>query len=398
MADIKNYLKEKEKREQIQNNYKQKIKKHKLTSIYRVLLVVAVLAAAAVLIYMQYQRHIYTGYDIVASVEREKAEGAVDIRLKHSVLTYSKDGAHCTNPKGVVTWNQTYEIQEAQIATCRDMVAIGNYNGRKIYLGNTEGKVGEISTTMPIRDLTVSATGYVTAVLADEDVTWINTYNAEGKNIYEGETHMDNSGYPSALSLSPNGELLAVSYVYIDAGTIKTNVAFYNFGPVGKNQNDYMVGVHTYHDMLVPMLQFMDDETLFAVGDSRLMFFKGAQKPVSAREYLLDQEVQSVFYNEEYVGLVFMSDDSDAKYRMKVYNVDAEEIGDFYFNVDYSDIFFYQDTFTVYNETDCLIMTLSGVEKYNGHFSKTVDLMIPTSGAYRYLLVTDGSIDTIQLR
>lgn len=398
MTDIKNYLREKEKREQKQGNYKDKIKKHRLTSMYRILLMVAVLIAVAVLVYVQYERHIYTDYDIVSTVSREKASDAIDIALEESVVTYSKDGVHCTDAKGNVTWNQTYEIQDVRIATCKDMVAIGNYNGRSIYLGNTTEQLGEITTNMPIRDLTVSETGTVTAVLADTDVTWIKTYNSKGENTYSGMAYMKNSGYPGAVSLSPNGELLAVSYVYIDAGTLKTNVTFYNFGEVGENQNDHLVSAHTYHDLLVPMVQFMDNETMFAVGDNRLMFYKGAQKPVSAKECLLDQEVQSVFWNEEYVGLVFLSEDAKAKYRMDVYNVETELVGSYYFDIDYNDIFFEQDMFTVYNETECLIMTFSGVEKYNGHFSKTVDLMIPTGSAYKYLLVTDSSLDTIQLR
>ena len=110
MADIKNYLKEKEKREQNQSNYKQKIKKHKLTTLYRVVLVVAVLIAMLGLVYVQYVRHVYTGYDILNSVLRQKASDAIDIRLDDSIITYSKDGAHCTDSKGNVMWNQTYEI------------------------------------------------------------------------------------------------------------------------------------------------------------------------------------------------------------------------------------------------------------------------------------------------
>ena len=45
-ADIKNYLKEKEKRQKNQDDYKKKIRKHKLTIVYRVLLAAAALGAA----------------------------------------------------------------------------------------------------------------------------------------------------------------------------------------------------------------------------------------------------------------------------------------------------------------------------------------------------------------
>ena len=51
-----------------------------------------------------------------------------------------------------------------------------------------------------------------------------------------------------------------------------------------------------------------------------------------------------------------------------------------------------------YNETECMVMTMDNIEKFRGEFSKTVRLMLPAGGPYKYLLVTDSSIDTIQLK
>ena len=209
---------------------------------------------------------------------------------------------------------------------------------------------------------------------------------------------MDGAGYPGAISLSPSGELLCIAYVYVDAGVLKTNVAFYNFGSVGENYNDHIVSSWSYTDLVVPMVQFMNGSTAFAVGDSRLMIYTGSQKPVSAMEHLFDEEVQSVFYSEDYIGLVFRSDDSNYRYRLDVWNSLGEKVGNYYFNIEYTDLFFGRDNFVAYNETECLIMTLDEIEKYHGTFSKTVRLMLSGASAYRYVLVTDNSIDTIQLR
>lgn len=398
MADIKSYIKEKEKREKNQSDYRDKIHKHRMSTLYRILLVVIALGAAIALILLQYKRHIYTGYDIVSSVERNTVSDATDIRLQDSILTYSKDGAHCTDVKGNVKWNQTYEIQNIEIDVSQNVVAIGSYNGREIYVSDTASQLGTITTTMPIRDIAVSATGYVTAVLADTNVTWINTYSPDGEMAYSASTTMSNSGYPGAIDLSPNGELLAVAYVYVDAGTLKTNVSFYNFGPVGDNQNDYFVGVYTYTDLLVPDIRFLDNDTIAAIGDSRLMIYKGRQKPVLEAEHLFDREIQSVFSDSGYVGLVFMADDSEYKYCMNVYDTTAQKVGSYYFDIDYTDIFFEKNNFTIYNETECVIMTYDNVVKYNGTFSKAVNVMIPTGTAYKYLLITNDSIDTIQMK
>ncbi len=398
MADIKSYLREKEKREQNQLNYKEKIRKHKLAAVYRILLVAVALGALTGLVIIQYKKHIYSDYETVSTIVRESSEASRDIRLGNGILTYSNDGAHCTNLKGEVVWNRTYNIQDIKVATCQNYAAIGDYNGRSIYVQNSESQIGEITTTMPIRDIAVSATGFVTAVLADTDVTWINTYSPDGEMKYSGQAHMYESGYPAAISLSPNGELLAVSYLYVDAGVLKTNIAFYNFGAVGENQSDHIVSVYSYSDMIVPYVRFMNDDTAFAVGDTRLTIYKGNQKPVETAGHLYDSEIQAVYYNERYIGIVFLSEQAEFTYRMDVYDANGQKVGSYYFDLNYTDIFFGKDYFAAYNETECMIMTFDGVEKFSGEFHKTVDLMLPTATAYKYALVTDNSIDIIQLK
>ena len=397
MADIRSYMKEKEKREKKQSGYKQKIIRHKLTAVYRVLLVVAVFAAVLVLAYVQYKRHIYTTYDIITSVSREDAGSSKDIRLGNSILTYSKDGAHCMDLKGNVTWNQTYQIQDVRLAVCNSTVAIGDYNGRNIYVESADKQLHEITTTMPIRDIAVSASGEVTAILADTDVAWINTYDTSGELSYTGQARMDDSGYPVAISLSPGGELLCVSYIYVDAGVLKTNIVFYNFGPVGANNSDLIVSAYTYTDMLIPYVQFLNDSTAFSVGDNRLTIYSGNQKPTEKAQYHFEEEVQAVYYGGGYIGLVFRADDG-APYRLDVYNAAADKVGSYPVDIEYTDIQFTEDSFLAYNETECRIKTFDGIEKFNGTFTKPVRLMLPAVGAYKYLLVTEESIDTIQLR
>ncbi len=397
MADIRSFRKERKKREQKQTGYKEKILKHKLAAVYRILLTAAGIAALIGLIVIQYKRHVYTDYDIVSSVLRESVGNASDIRLGNSILTYSRDGAHCTDAKGQVTWNQTYQIQDVRMAVSGDTVAIGDYNGRSIYVQNAREQLGVITTTMPLLNLAVSSGGKVTAVLKDTDKAWIQTYGFDGELLYYGEVHMSNTGYPAAISLSPSGELLCVSYLYVDAGVLKTDLAFYNLGDVGENYHDHLVSSSSCTD-LIPYVQFMNDNTLFAVGDGCLRIFSGSHQPQLLAGHMYEEEVQSVFYNEEYVGLMFRSEDGNYLYRLDVYNTAAKKVGSYYFAIEYTDLFFDQDNIVAYNETECVIQTLGGMEKFNGVFSKPVRLMLPGSSAYRYILVTDGTIDTVQLK
>ena len=398
MADVKNFLNEKEKRNQNQRDYQEKIRRHRLVNVSRVALIAVIIIVLVILVIIQRRNHIYSDYDIVNSVQREKASGATDLAMKDAVLTYSRDGAHCTDIKGNITWNQTYEMQDVKLDICRDVVAIGNYNGREIYVQSTGKILGKITTNLPIKNLAVAQNGNVTAILEDTDTTWINTYSPDGTAIYNGQTHMHNSGYPCAVSLSPNGELLGVSFLFVEAGVLKTNVAFYNFGAVGENKSDHLVSTFSYSDLIVPEIHFMDNSTAFAVGDSRLMIYAGGQKPVSVKECLLEREILSVFYSERYIGLVFGADNVDNQYMIEVYNASGERVNKTYFDLDYRNIFFEQDGFVVYNERECEVYSMKGKQKYKGNFSKSLNLMLPTSAAYRYIVVTDNSIDTVQLK
>ena len=93
----------------------------------------------------------------------------------------------------------------------------------------------------------------------------MNTYDPDGRNVYEGQFHMSQSGYPCAISLSPNGELLAVSFIFVEEGNVVSNVAFYNYGPVADNQSDQLVSTYTYRDMLIPEIHFLSNSAASVV-------------------------------------------------------------------------------------------------------------------------------------
>ncbi len=379
-------------------DYKDKIRRHRLNGALISILIILTLSIFGVLFFVQYNNHIYTSYDIMATTERPSVQDARDVRLGSTVLTYSKDGAHCTDVKGNVLWNQTYEIQDILLDVCQNVAAIASYNGRDVYVVSSEKILGSFTTNLPIRSVSVSATGRVVVVMADTSAIHYNTYTAEGKLLFEGMATMSGSGYPMAVSLSPNGELMQISYIYLDAGVQKTHVAFYNFGPVGDNTTDSMVSVSEYKDVLIPYVRFMDNQTAFAVGDNMMMMYKGSQKPILLSQFMYDDKVKAVFYNEEYVGLVFYSETGTSLYKMKVYSADGKQVGTYEFDMEYTDVVFAKKSFIVYNDAECLVMTMDHEEKYRGTFHKSVRRMIPLKSAYKYLLVTNDSLDSIQLK
>lgn len=374
--------------------YKERLHQRRQRNLYRYVLVLLVCILVAFIIIQQFKNHIYTGYTIASSAQRTSTVGATDIRLGGSVLTYSKDGAHCTNKDGETLWNQTYEFQDIKLAKNDKVVAIGAYNGREIFVLDEHQQLGTITTTLPIRNIAVAENGNVTTILADTDATWIRSFKPDGTLLFYGQTHMSNSGYPIAVNMSPNGNLLAISYVYVDAGNMKTSIAFYNLGAVGDNYKDCLVSGFDYPDV-VPEVGFLSNSVAYAVGDGRLMLYQGSEQPSILGEYLFDKEIRAVYSGNGNVGLVFASDKSEYRYKLDVYNSSGLR-GNYYFNLEYTDLFFEKENIVIYNESECIIQTYDGREKFNGSFQESVKLMIPDSGFYHYVLVGNSTINKIQ--
>lgn len=400
MANVRDYLKKKKDRqdEQYRISYREKIRSHKFTIFYRTILVIILIAAIIAALYVQWKNKIYTQIAVLSSAEINITQNSSLLPFAGHLLTYSKDGAGCMDIKGNAVWNQTFEMQNPMVDICQNVVAIGDYNGRNIYVMDTAGVLGSITTNKPVRSFCVAANGVVAVVLDDNDTTWVYLYDAQGDELARIRTTMKESGYPVSVSISPNAQLVCISYLFVDSGQMKSSVAFYNFGEVGKNSSNNYVSGYDYANVIVPLTRFLDNKSLFAVSDDRIMFYGGAQKPVSTAESLIDGSVQSVYYGEEYVGLVFISTESSNRYRLDVYYKSGGLKQSIEFDIEYSDILFHEDQIIIYNESECHIYNSSGVEKYGGRFEQSVLVMIPQSAKYRYMIVTPDSIDTIELQ
>ncbi|MDE6739287.1 MAG: hypothetical protein K2K07_09350 [Lachnospiraceae bacterium] len=400
MTNVRDYLKKKKEREteKPRVSYRERIKSHKFTIFYRSVLVLVLIAAVIAALYIQWSNKIYTQAAEVSSVEINITQGSQLLPFAGYLLTYSKDGAGCMDIKGNAVWNQTFEMQNPIVDVCQNVVAIGDYNGRNLYVMNTSGVMGSITTNKPMRDFCVASNGVVAAVLDDTDTTWIYLYDSQGKELAYFRTTMKDSGYPVKVAISPSGELVCVSYLFVDSGQMKSSVAFYNFGAVGQNNTNNYVSGYDYLNTVVPFVRFLDNRSLFAVADNRVMLYGGAQKPVSVLENLIDDSVLSVYYGGEYVGLVFNSTEEGNRYRLDVYHKSGVLKQSINFNIEYSDIIFYEDQIIIYNEAECCIYNSNGMEKYSGRFNKTTLVLIPQNAAYRYMAVTPDSIDTIELQ
>ena len=378
-------------------HYSDKIVKYRLRKLYQGCLIAAVIAAVAAILWVGQRNRVYTDYTITETYAKNASANAKTIALGSYILTYSNDGASCFDSKGKPVWNETFEMQAPIMALCNSTVALGDYNGRKIYVMNTQGILGEVATNMPIRAIAVAESGVVAAVLDDSEVTWIYLYNSKGEAAIRFRTTMSQFGYPIDISLSPDHNLAMISFLAEDEGGIKSSVAFYNFGEVGQNEVDNYMSGYDY-PAVVPHVQFMTSGLAYALADDRLAFYEGAQKPVSKFEVLLSDEVRSVYNNEEYVALVTYDTTGSNKYRVDVYDSDGEKHLSKGFDLEYRNVVLKGENVYIYGETECGIYNFSGVEKFGGAMRESISLLIPGDSVDQFTLVGPESIHTVELK
>ena len=347
-------------------------------------------------IHRLYQNTTFSDYEILSKSMRQDSETSEYIAYNGHILKLSRDGAEAFEGNGKAIWNITYEMQSPRAATCGDFVAIADKQGTEIYVASSANDKGKISTKLPILDLCISKQGVVAAVLEDSGTSWIRLYSKSGEELASIKCSMAESGYPMDISLSPSGYLLGAAYTRVEGDTMRSSVAFYNFGDVGANESDHYMSGYDFPETLIPRIKFLNDSTAFAIGTDKMIIFSGDQKPEKKYEYTFDTRIKGVFYSEDRIVLVKESV-IDGGYSASVFNLSGEELLVIPFDLDYIDLQVSKDRIVIYSDTHMIIYDMKGTVKYDGSLDDSTLLISPTDNARRYILVNRESVKTIKL-
>ncbi len=378
-------------------NFDAEVRRHRMKIFLRIFIAAAVVMGILLLVRYYMDTKVYTGYEILSKNLRSDSDTAQYMTYNGHILKYSQDGAEAFDGTNTSIWNATYEMQTPRVATCGDYVAMGDEGGTEIIVMDPQGKQTSIRTKLPILNFTVAGQGVVAAVLEDESSARINLYDKEGNLLAGIKSTMARSGYPVDLSLSPSGTLLGVTYVRVSGSKVCSSVAFYNFGDVGRNEIDNYVSGYDYDETLIPRIRFLNNRSAVAVGDDRAIFFSGEQKPESLSENRAQGEIQSVFYGDEKVALVYRSEKGGSNYLVKLYDTRGRLRFQQEFDLQYTDIQLANDLVIIYNDSLCQIYSEKGMCKFDGLFEDSTLLMVPTDSVSKYVLVNRNMIQRIRL-
>ena len=378
------------------NDYNKKRSRHKRNAVKRTIITaVAVVAAiAAVGFYME--KRSYHNYKIVQSSEQEDVISTSYVEMDGDILRYSPDGVSLVSDKMNTLWSETYQMQNPMADVNGTRAVIADKDGTELEIYDKSGKTGSVTTSYSIIKARVSKSGMVAAILDGGDDTWINFYSTDGSLIAENQTKVDDPGYPLDVAVSDDGVVMMVTYQFVEGSDTTSYVAFYNFGDVGQNEDDRIVSGYKYEGVVVPQIQYLDNNQSVALKDNGFTLYQGSQIPKEVKTVEVDQEIVSTFFDNNMIGLVFKNDSKDKQYTMEVYTTDGKLKFQQDFNIPYTTIKLSGGNILMYNSSQMCVMNSRGVQKYVGSVDGTIKDFFKI-GWNRYLLVLDSGVDVIKL-
>ena len=381
------------------DEYKQKIREHRLKILKRTLVTALIVFAIIAGLFLFLALRHYEDFDVNSTVERSDTAATIFEEFQGNILKYSNDGAFYTDVSNELIWNQTFEMTKPMIDICEGYLVIYDKDGTQVFILNKEGLQGSIETTMPIQQVCVANQGTVAVLMNQQQTGYLKLYDKKGEELASGEIHGEKGGYPIALALSNDANKMAVSMLDINDGDIKTTIAFYNFGSVGQNEIDNCVGSYSYPDMVFPEIDFLSNDKMVAFGDGEVILFEGTQKPQVTNEIFLEKEVKSIFYNEFYFGIVTSNGDEAVTHHITVYNMNGKAVMEKDFAMEYEHIEFLENNeICVRNATSFDIYTIRGIYKCHYDFDQNLFRVLSGGTGRNYVFVLDGKTEKVQLK
>ena len=317
-------------------------------------------------------------------------------RFADGIVRYNRDGVTFLNKKNEELWMQPTQLQNPVIVVKDKAFAVADNGGNSILVFSEDGLTGEIETTLPVERISISDQGIVSVILRNENTPEIITYDAAGNILAEMQISPGNSGYPTALEISDDGNTLAVSYLSVSGTGMKSRLVYYNFGEAGQDRSDNIVFSEDYNDTVFGEIFFMGGGRSVAVADRGFQIIRGTDKPELDRRIPLEQEIQSVFHSDEYIGFILLNEQKSG-YELRLYNRIGEQMISRELPGKYSHAKIDGDEIFLYDGDQCCIVTATGIIKYQGDLAVEALEIFPAFGINRYYVMSVDELRVVYL-
>ena len=351
--------------EDVENDIRSKHRRRRLIVLFVIL--AAVIAVIALVLYftMSPWRSVKRSWTIDMPTSDLNSYEA----LGSGMVRYSRDGAAFYDRGGENVWTQSYEMASPVCAASDGWLVIVDSGGNDLCIFNASGCTGSAHTNYEITKACISENGYAAVISEYNDAAYIDYYASDGSPAgIEIKTVIDGEGYPLDMSLSPDGTILMVAYAYLDGGTLRSRVVFYNFSDAGEGTTQRIVGgFEQYEGSLAADVELLgpDDAVVFA--EDRVSFYSltNALSPELVNEIEPEGEIRSVAAGNGRAATVRDSE-TPGEYVVTIYSASGNVVREIETGLDYTRIRFEGSYLVLSDGETCEIYTSSGRLKYEG--------------------------------
>ncbi len=400
MANLEEYRKEKLKKEQSDNkkiDYDKKLRLHRIRvkAVLGILITIAVITIVVTTI-INITRS-YSDYGVVKTERRTDSGYAVYFDDSDGYVKCSRDGVSAYGFNNEMRWNKTYDISRISVDRCGSYFAVADTGNNYVYVFDNDGYISMINTVLPIVKISVSSKGHVAIILEDKEAVYIDMYDKDGNRIYTIKTTAASDGIPTDIGVSMDGRKLAVAFTSVKGADIKTSVVFYNFGEVGQNENERIVGGFDFYDnQLIGEVEFLNDNTVIAVSENIISFYTIKEYPKLIQNIDIEHKIEQIFYSDEKFAYIYTDDNH--KRKLCVYNIEGEKIFDTKIDDVYTSFEFVKKGIIMYGRDEFRLLTEKGKEKYKDHFETEISQIIPLKKSDEYLFITIEKLYKVKLK
>lgn len=376
-----------------------KIKKHRRKTIGRAAFAVAILVVAVVIIQLWSALRTYDSFEVQNAAERQDSAATKYDTFQGNILEYDNDGIVCRDTEDRLLWNQSYEMSTPALARCAQYLAVYDRGGTSIYIMSMSGLIRKIETATPINRVCIAQQGTIAVLMKEDDASYIRLYDKKGTELASGEYYEEKGIFPVDIALSADAQKLAVDMLDVTKGKICSTINFYNFGSVGQNEIDNIVGSYNYKNRMITELVYTESGKMVAIADDGLIWFDGAQKPAPKKEIKFKREVQSVFYNGKYIGISYGSAKKENSWHIRVYDMNGSTVMENDTEIAYDRIELLDNNeICVRDSYNCELFTIHSIRKFHYTFDRQLYDILSGSDGQNYTFVMNGEVDEVHLQ
>mgnify|MGYP003194484996 CR=1 FL=1 len=373
-----------------------KVHKFRRAKVRRILVLIVLIILAVCGTYLLLKNQSYGHARTAAEYSSDISDTSNYAQFANGIVRYNRDGVAFLNNKNEEQWIQPTQLQNPVITVKEESFAVADNGGNNILVFSEEGLRGEIETTLPIEKISISDQGIVSVLMRNGSTPSIITYDAAGNILAEIQITQGTMGYPTAMEMSDDGNTLAVSYLYLDGVNIKSRVIYYNFGEAGQENADNIVSSEEYDNTVMADIFFMGGGRSVAVGDNSFVIYRGTDTPQPEKTIVIDQEIQSVFHSDQYIGFILLNQEKSG-YEVRLYNRIGEQLISREIPGNYSNVKMDGDEIIMFEGSRCCIVTATGIIKYDGNLDVDALEIFRTFGVNRYYVMSVDELRVIYL-